>query len=142
MKCTEQEMMRDRNRTNQINHRVHPVTSAVTQAATHVAETIDAKLIVIGTRSGNTAWVNSQSRSLIPTVGVSTSQSTLRRMNLLWGIKPLASQELEDTPQFIEHMCCWAHENINLQPNDHLVFVTGSGVLDKAHNMMVVHTVE
>ena len=142
MKCTEQEMMRDRNRTNQVNHRVHPVTSAVTQAATHVAETIDAKLIVIGTRSGNTAWVNSQSRSLIPTVGVSTSQSTLRRMNLLWGIKPLASQELEDTPQFIEHMCCWGHENINLQPNDHLVFVTGSGVLDKAHNMMVVHTVE
>ena len=63
-------------------------------------------------------------------------------MNLLWGLKPLASQELEDTPQFIEHMCCWGHENINLQPNDHLVFVTGSGVLDKAHNMMVVHTVE
>ncbi|MDA7873986.1 pyruvate kinase [bacterium] len=142
MKCTEQEMMRGPNRNHQISYRVHPITSAVTQAATHVAETIEAKLIVIATRSGNTAWVNSQSRSLIPTVGASESQATLRRMNLLWGIKPLASEHLEDTSRFIDQMCRWGHEHTDLRQNDHIVFVTGTGVVDKAHNLMVVHTVE
>ena len=114
----------------------------MTQAATHVAETIEAKLIVIATRSGNTAWVNSQSRSLIPTVGASESQSTLRRMNLLWGIKPLESLQLENTSRFIDQMCRWGHEHTNLQQNDNIVFVTGTGVVDKAHNLMVVHTVK
>ncbi|MDA9934907.1 pyruvate kinase, partial [Rubripirellula sp.] len=142
MKCTEREMMCDPDRNHQQSYRVHPVTSAVTQAATHVAETIEAKLIVIATRSGNTAWVNSQSRSLIPTIGASESQATLRRMNLLWGIKPLASEHLEDTSSFIDQMCRWGHEHTHLRQNDHIVFVTGTGVVDKAHNLMVVHTVE
>ena len=142
MKCTEQDMMRDAARNHQLSYRVHPITSAVTQAATHVAETIEAKLIVIATRSGNTAWVNSQSRSLIPTVGASESRSTLRRMNLLWGIKPLESLQLENTSRFIDQMCRWGHEHTSLQKNDHIVFVTGTGVVDKAHNLMVVHTVE
>ncbi|MAI30230.1 MAG: pyruvate kinase [Planctomycetaceae bacterium TMED240] len=142
MKCTEQEMMNKPDRTHHITSRVHPITSAVTQAATHVAESIEAKLIVIATRSGNTAWVNSQSRSLIPTVGASESQATLRRMNLLWGIKPLASEHLEDTSIFIDQMCRWGHAHAHLRQNDHIVFVTGTGVVDKAHNLMVVHTVE
>lgn len=142
MKCTEKEMMGNPDRTHQMSLRVHPITSAVTQAATHVAESIEAKLIVIATRSGNTAWVNSQSRSLIPTVGASESQATLRRMNLLWGIKPLASKHLENTSSFIDQMCRWGHEHTHLRKNDHIVFVTGSGVVDKAHNLMVVHTVE
>jgi pyruvate kinase len=142
MTCTEQELMRNPHRKHQLNCRVHPITSAVTQAATHVAESIEAKLIVIATRSGNTAWVNSQSRSRIPTIGASESLHTLRRMNLLWGIKPLESRHLEDTSTFIDQMCRWGREHTNLQQNDHIVFVTGTGVVDKAHNLMIVHTVD
>ena len=142
MTCTEQEMMRNPHRNHQLNCRVHPITSAVTQAATHVAESIDAKLIVIATRSGNTARVNSQSRSRIPTIGASESLHTLRRMNLLWGIKPLESQHLEDTSTFIDRICRWGRTHTDLKKNDHVVFVTGTGVVDKAHNLMVVHTVD
>jgi pyruvate kinase len=106
-----------------------------------VAEAIEAKLIVIATQSGNTASVESQSRSRIPTLGVSQSQETLRRMNLLWGIKPLRSKHLDGTPAFIDEVCQWGRQQGNLQSGDRVVFVTGRGVFDNASNLVVVHTV-
>ncbi len=66
MLCTEREIVEHDRSDRNTNQRVHPITTAVTQAATEIAESIRAKLIVIATRSGNTAWVKSQSRSRIP----------------------------------------------------------------------------
>ena len=123
-------------------NRVHPITSAVTHAATNIAETIKAKLIVIATRSGNTAWIKSSRRSLIPTLGVSDSEATLRRMNLLWGIKPIRMATFGDRIGLIDEVDRWGRENADLQPGDQVVFVTGTGVVKKAHNQLLVHTVE
>ncbi|MCG8651358.1 MAG: pyruvate kinase [Pirellulales bacterium] len=142
MLCTEREL-----RFHQRDHvrpsgRVHPITSAVTHAATNIAESIGAKLIVIATRSGNTAWIKSSTRSLIPTIGVSDSPATLRRMNLLWGIKPVTSAHFADAADFIDEICRWGRSHADLQAGDQVVFVTGTGVVKKAHNQLVVHTVE
>ncbi len=142
MVCTEREMLSDNISERIPNTRVHPITTAVTIAATNIAEAIQAKLIVIGTHSGGTAWVKSKSRSRIPTLGASDSHDTLRRMNLLWGIKPIESSHLEHTPEFIDEICGWGRQNANLKSGDQIVFVTGSGVVKKAHNVVIVHTVE
>ncbi|WP_442507875.1 pyruvate kinase [Novipirellula sp. SH528] len=142
MICTEREMLSDNISERIPNTRVHPITTAVTIAATNIAEAIQAKLIVIGTHSGGTAWVKSKSRSRIPTLGASDSHDTLRRMNLLWGIKPIESSHLEHTPEFIDEICGWGRKNANLKSGDQIVFVTGSGVVKKAHNVVIVHTVE
>ncbi len=142
MLFTERELLEHRRRDARPTNRVHPTTSAVTNAATNIAESISAKLIVIATRSGNTAWIKSSSRSLIPTLGVSDSEATLRRMNLLWGIKPIQSSNFDDTPSFIDEICRWGHQHADLQSGDLIVFVTGTGVVKKAHNQLVVHTVE
>ncbi|MFK8111485.1 MAG: pyruvate kinase [Rubripirellula sp.] len=142
MLCTERELLQADGARYRNNSRVHPITSAVTRAATDVAESINAKLIVIATRSGNTAWVKSQSRSLIPTLGASESVATLRRMNLLWGIKPIRAKQLDDTSAFIDEICEWGRANAHLESGDHIVFVTGTGVVKKAHNLVVVHTVK
>jgi pyruvate kinase len=122
--------------------RVHQVTSAMTEAATNVAESIGAKLVVIATRSGNTAWVKSQSRSIIPTLGVSESVTTLRRMNLMWGIKPFHVESVGDPAEFIDAMCLWGKEHGLLTPGDRVVFMTGTKVIEKVHNSVVVHTVK
>ncbi|TWU26336.1 Pyruvate kinase [Novipirellula galeiformis] len=142
MVCTEREMLSHNISERIPNTRVHPITTAVTIAATNIAEAIRAKLIVIGTRSGGTAWVKSKSRSRIPTLGASNSHDTLRRMNLLWGIKPVEASHLDHTPEFIDEICLWGRENAHLQKGDQVVFVTGSGVVEKAHNVVIVHTVE
>src|SRR6056297_2397050 len=51
MSHTEQQMIRPDRSQHFAFHRVHPITSAVAQSATNIAETIGAKLIVIATRS-------------------------------------------------------------------------------------------
>jgi pyruvate kinase len=141
MVCTERELLQYAREDIRPTNRVHPITSAVTHAATNIAESIGAKLIVIATRSGNTAWIKSSSRSLIPTVGVSNSDATLRRMNLLWGIKPIASARFTDA-NFVDEIFQWGRENGGLTSGDLVVFVTGTGVVKKAHNQVVVHTVD
>ncbi len=142
MLCTEREILEYDRSDRNANQRVHPITTAVTQAATEIAESIRAKLIVIATRSGNTAWVKSQSRSRIPTLGASESLETLRRMNLFWGIKPIRARQLDDTSAFIDEICRWGRRYAHLESGDQIVFVTGTGVVEKAHNLVVVHTVE
>ncbi len=140
MRCTERELPKSNSRDLSSNKRVHSITTAVTVAATQIAESIKAKLIVIATRSGNTAWVESQCRSPIPTLGASDSLETMRRMNLLWGIKPLYVEKLDDTSWLIDKVCKWGRENGGLSSGDHIVLVTGTGVIKKAHNLVVVHT--
>lgn len=141
MLCTERELHHSISEVF-ISNRVHPVTSAVTHSATNIAEAIHAKLIVIATKSGGTAWVKSKSRSSIPTLGASDAIETLRRMNLLWGIRPILASQLDDTPKFMEEVCKWGKDNGHLEAGDLVVFVTGSGVMRKAHNLVIVHTVE
>ncbi len=125
-----------------VTNRVHPITTAVTYAATNIAEAIDAAMIVIATKSGGTAWVKSKSRSSIPTVGASDNPETLRRMNLFWGIKPIAIKKMNDPAAIRNEICSWAKKHGYLEVGDRIVFVSGSGVVAKAHNSVVVHTVD
>jgi pyruvate kinase len=125
-----------------VTNRVHPITTAVTHAATNIAESIGAEMIIIATRSGGTAWVKSKSRSRIPTLGVSNCPETLRRINLFWGIKPVAVRQMGQPAEIRSEVCEWGKANGYLAPGDRIVFVSGSGVVEKAHNSVVVHTVE
>ncbi|TWU33619.1 Pyruvate kinase [Novipirellula aureliae] len=142
MLCTERELLRQSSHEVVNNSRVQQTTTAVTVAATYIAEAIHAKLIVIATKSGNTAWIKSQSRSRIATLGVSDCAATLRRMSLLWGIKPIGSDLIDHTPEFIDEICDWAKASTDIKRGDQIVFVTGTGVIQKAHNMLIVHSVE
>lgn len=141
MLCTERDMLQHDRDDNRNCDRVHPITTAVTQGATEIAESIQAKLIVIATRSGNTAWVKSQSRSRIATIGASDSVETIRRMNLFWGIKPIQASQVENPFAFRSEICQWGRQHAQIVDGDHIIFVTGTGVIEKAHNLIVVHTV-
>ncbi|MEM0926660.1 MAG: pyruvate kinase, partial [Planctomycetota bacterium] len=141
MRVTEQSLQHDMS-TRIESNLVHPITTAVTQAATTIAESIGAAMIIIATRSGGTAWVKSKSRSKIPTLGVSDCDATLRRINLFWGIKPIGIRCMGHPADIRSEVCQWAKEKRFLEVGDRIVFVSGSGVVEKAHNSVVVHTVE
>ncbi|MEM9644817.1 MAG: pyruvate kinase [Planctomycetota bacterium] len=144
MRHTERELLSVRRVDSKRTNRVHPITTAVTYAATGIAETIQAKMIVIATHSGSTAWVKSKSgtRSLIPTLAASDNPNSIRRMNLFWGIKPMPIGQIDDTPLLIDEVCRWAAKNGKVVAGDSLVFVAGTGVTKKAHNVVTVHEVE
>lgn len=121
--------------------RVHPITSAVTYSAANIAETIDAKLVVVASRTGGTAWVKSKQRNYIPTLGVSDSPAILRRMCLFWGIMPHGVESLGTPQALFDEVSRWGCETGLLSPGDRVVYVTGTGLLDNAHNLLVVHQV-
>ncbi len=121
--------------------RVHPVTSAVTHNAANIAEAIEAKLVVVATHTGGTAWVKAKQRNYIPTLGVSDSDQTLRRMCLFWGIMPHKVRNLHDPAALIDEVTDWGVSQGMLAPNDRVVYVTGTGVLQSTHNLLVVHEV-
>jgi pyruvate kinase len=121
--------------------RVHPITSAVTHHAANIAEAIDAKLVVVASRTGGTAWVKAKQRNYIPTLGISDSDTTLRRMCLFWGIMPHKVDQLDNPEQLIADVTCWGKTTGMLAPGDRVVYVTGTGLLNNTHNLLVVHEV-
>ena len=121
--------------------RVHPITSAVTHSAATIAESIDAKLVVIASHTGGTAWVKAKQRNFIPTLGVSDSPAILRRMCLFWGIMPHGVEKLGDPQSLFDEVSAWGCKTGILSPGDRVVYVTGTGLLDNAHNLLVVHQV-
>jgi pyruvate kinase len=121
---------------------VHPITSAVVHGAARIASQLFASLVVIVTRSGATARVKAKQRDFIPTVAVSDSEATLRRTCLFWGITPLPDAPLFDPPELRRFIDAWGIQDGVLRAGDRVVFVTGSALVESAHNVVVVHEVE
>ena len=121
--------------------RAHPITSAVTYNAANIAEAISARLVVIASNTGGTAWVKSKQRNCIATLGVSDNEGTLRRMSLFWGIVPHRISNIDSPQKLIEEVIGWGRKEGILTVGDRVVFVTGTGIIDNTHNLLVVHEV-
>jgi len=139
-----EELLRDAppQQTSVTTPEVHPITSAVVYGAARIADRLGAKLVVVATRSGATALTKSKQRDFIPTIGLSDSPLTLRRMCLMWGITPLAGAPLEAGPGLRRFVADWGKGERVLATGDRVVFVSGTGLVEGAHNLVVVHEVE
>ncbi len=75
---------------------------AITYNASLLAEEIGAKVIVTPTESGSTArWV-SKYRPRQPILALSRHLSTVRQLNLCWGVYPVLVSEWKDTDEMLE----------------------------------------
>ena len=121
---------------------VQPVTSAVVYGAARIADRLEAKLVVIATRTGNTARIKAKQRDYIPTVGVSRNLSTLRQLCLFWGIIPLRGMPLESGEELRVAVESWGREQELLTDGDYSVFVTSSTFGTLGHDELFVHQIE
>jgi len=121
---------------------LHPITQAVVDGAGRIAAELDAKLVVVASRTGVTAIARSKRRGAVPTVGVSDDAATLRQMALYWGVTPLAGVVAAgDTAGLLEHVCRWGLASGRLARGDRILLVAGSGFGAGGHNMALVHEV-
>ncbi len=121
---------------------VHPITSAVVYGAAQIASQLFCRLVVVATKGGNTARVKSKQRDFIPTIGVSRSPETLRKMCLFWGITPLDASDWNTGPELRRLIEQWGRAEGLLSHGDRVVFVTSGDYLDTAHNALFVHEVK
>jgi pyruvate kinase len=120
---------------------LQPITFGVVQGASNIAKQLNARMLIVVSHSGVTALSMSKFRALVPIVGVSNRDTTLRQMCLVWGVVPLADAPTTDSIELIRHVEQWGTERGMLQAGDHVVLVAGVGLASKGHNMVRVHTV-
>lgn len=121
---------------------LHPVTQAVVQSAGEMARQLDAKLIVVASRTGATALALAKRRIGVPTIGISPSAATLRQMCLYWGVVPLPEAPIERSRGLVEFIDAWGRQAGYLRSGDRVVLVSGNALSASAHNMLVVHEVK
>jgi pyruvate kinase len=119
----------------------NPITESVTCAACRLAEEVGARLIVVASVSGETALVISKHRSFVPILGVSDSETALRRMCLYWGIIPHFGAPVADSAKLLEYISDWGRQSGYFAPDDRIVLVLGTGIAASRHNAIVVHQV-
>ena len=130
---------------------LHHITRAVVRGAGEMAYDLKAKLVVVASHSGRTALALSQHRSFVPTVGVSTSEETLRQMCLYWGVTPLRGAPAQDAQELIKYTDAWACRIGCAKKGDRIVIVGGSHLTagpgggemaTGVHDVVLVHEVE
>jgi pyruvate kinase len=76
-----------------------PLHAAIARATAQLSRDLQVRSIQVISVTGRTAAMVAAARPAAPVIAVSTDPATCRRMNLLWGVVPLAVQaaELDDT---------------------------------------------
>lgn len=98
---------------------------AISHATCGMAIDIGAKAIVACTLSGMTARMISRFRSPVDILGITTSERTLRKLALSWGVTPAMSVEYKSTDVLFYVATQLAKEKFNLQPGDKIVITGG-----------------
>ncbi|GAB4139899.1 MAG: pyruvate kinase [Planctomycetaceae bacterium] len=118
------------------------VTEAVTLGASTAAEHLKADMIVVATRSGKTAMAVSKQRSPVPVLALTDNPHSARRMTLYWGVTPLETSVVHESPQrLMEFVVGWGRNNKVLESGNNIVVVASTDWSAEGHDLMMVHTV-
>jgi pyruvate kinase len=116
---------------------------AITYAASLLAEEVGAKVIITPTESGSTArWV-SKLRPRQPILALSRHLSTIRRLNLCWGVYPALVSDWKDTDEMLERSKRIPKELGMASRGDKIVIIAGVPIsIPGTTNLIKVEIVE
>jgi len=119
------------------------VQRAITYAASLLAEEVGAKVIVTPTESGSTArWV-SKLRPRQPILALSRHISTVRELNLCWGVTPALVPDWKDTDEMLERSKRIPQELGMASKGEKIVIIAGVPIsLPGTTNLIKVEIVE
>jgi pyruvate kinase len=104
------------------------VRRAMSNAATDLAETLDAKAILAATATGRTASEIARLRPRRPMIGLSHHQEAVQQMALEWGVLPLAMPSTVDVDDLWRRTIETARDSGVIDPGDLVVLVAGTAV--------------
>jgi pyruvate kinase len=116
---------------------------AITYAASLLADNVGAKVITTPTESGSTArWV-SKLRPRQPILALSQHLSTVRRLNLCWGVYPVLISGWKDTDDMLERSKRMPKELGMATQGDKIVIIAGVPIsIPGTTNLIKVEMVE
>lgn len=110
------------------------VTNAVCASAYSAAEYLDAKAIIVMTKSGRTARMLSSFRPACPVIAATMEPMGMRQLKLFWGIKPVAAKQVETPAELLEYALNRAKESQLVMPGDKVIAVLASDLGENALN--------
>lgn len=116
---------------------------AISYAASFLSEKVDAVAIVVPTESGSTArWV-SRLRPRQPIIALSRHFSTVRSLNLCWGVTPLLVSDWRDTDDMLERAKRMPKKIGMASKGDRIVIIAGVPIsIPGTTNLIKVEVVE
>ena len=103
----------------------HDTVDAISHAVCGMAIDIGAKAIVVCSLSGKTARMISRFRAPVEILGVTTSETTMRKLALSWGVVPALSVEYTSTDVLFYVATQLAKEKLGLVAGDKIVITGG-----------------
>ena len=100
--------------------------NATCASAYNAAKYLDAKAIVVLTRSGATANILSRFHPECPVIAATISERGRNQLNLVWGITPVAAENLDSADKFVEYAVSKAVESRLVKRGDNIVVILAS----------------
>ncbi|MBQ3012852.1 MAG: pyruvate kinase [Clostridia bacterium] len=110
---------------------------AISHSTCGMAIDIDAKAIVACSLSGMTARMVSRFRSPVDIIGLTTNETTWRRLALSWGVIPAMCEEFTSTDVLFYTAKKITSKTLNLQKGDKIV-ITGGDTTGKSGNTNLI----
>ena len=105
--------------------RMKDTTSALGYATVSTASNLDAKCIIAPTGSGATARIISKFHPEMEVLAVSPNERTLRRMQILWGVRPYKSEQMNSAEEICSSAVEIAKEKNHVEVGDIAVLTAG-----------------
>lgn len=109
------------------------ISAAIGYSACVLAHDAGAEAIVCCTRTGHTARLVARHRPATPIIAVSPSQETVRRLALVWGVKPVLSDEFKSIDGMIRMSLDAAQGSGWVAPDARVVITGGSPSAGPGH---------
>jgi pyruvate kinase len=116
---------------------------AISHAASSLAKEVKAAAIVTPTESGGTSQWVSRLRPRQPILALSRHFSTVKRLNLCWGVHPVLVPDWKDTDDMLERSKRIPKELGMAKPGDRIVIIAGVPIsIPGTTNLIKVEIVE
>ncbi|MFO1248559.1 MAG: pyruvate kinase [Alphaproteobacteria bacterium] len=116
---------------------------AIMAAVHEVTQTIEARAIVCGTKSGITALRAARERSSAPIIAPTPSLETARRLALVWGVHSVTTEDIRDFDDMVKRASQIARQEGFAQAGERIVITAGVPLgTTGATNMLRVAFVE
>ncbi len=105
--------------------KIRNTIDAVSHATCAMAMDVNARCIVVHSRSGITARMVSRFRCPIDIIGMTTNEKSWRKLNLSWGVIPILNEEFTSTDVMFYHGLQVAKDIMKLESGDRVVMTGG-----------------
>jgi pyruvate kinase len=119
------------------NNRVRlSIAETICESAAHAAEDLDVSAIAVFTESGTTARQLSKYRPKPPIYALSSVDSVIHRMSMLWGVHPIKCPKLQTAEQMVDHAETTLEQGGFVRPKEIMGIVAGTRTRSGSTNFL------